>query len=263
MNSAHDLTEVQINNLIALGTAPKVEEHQIEALIVKEDFHQFEGTTLITCVLTLKNGYTVSGESACADPTNFKEETGKALARKEAKSKIWALEGYVLKNKLAKLEAIAAPGGRMADFDQGYKTYVGTKVVHAVPMTRGQYNTLQGWILPLGQDPEDQGYLIQYADGGAPNHKDFTGYISWSPKDVFEKAYATGVSLKSTSHVERMVTELAELTDKAEKLSIFAETSRFMMLPLIEQQDLHEQLHAMTIYQNVLCRRLERAQDKS
>lgn len=259
MNSAHDLTEVQIINLIALGTAPKVEEHQIEALIVKEDFHQFEGTTLITCVLTLKNGYTVSGESACADPANFKEETGKALARKAAKNKIWALEGYVLKNKLALIEAATKPTIPDADV----KTYVSTKVVHACPMPRLAYNKLRGWELPANENGDDAGYLVEYADGGAPNLPPFKGYVSWSPKGVFEKAYTTGVTLKSTTYVERMVTELAELTDKAEKLSIFTETSRFMMLPLIERQDLHEQLHAMTIYQNVLCRRLERAQDKS
>lgn len=67
--------------------------------------------------------------------------------------------------------------------------YIGTKLIKAVPMPLGQYNNLQGWKLPEGQDPHTPGYLVEYQDGGKPNHPDFAGYISWSPKDVFERAY--------------------------------------------------------------------------
>lgn len=56
-------------------------------------------------------------------------------------------------------------------------------------MNRGDYNTLQGWTLPEGQDASDEGYLVEYLDGGKANHPDFENYISWSPKDVFEAAY--------------------------------------------------------------------------
>ena len=44
---------------------------------------------------------TVTGESACASPENYNAEIGRKIARENAKQKIWALEGYVLKNKLA------------------------------------------------------------------------------------------------------------------------------------------------------------------
>ncbi|HCU64561.1 MAG TPA: DUF2829 domain-containing protein [Rheinheimera sp.] len=67
--------------------------------------------------------------------------------------------------------------------------YIGTKLIKAVPMPLGQYNNLQGWKLPEGQEPHTPGYLVEYLDGGKPNHPDFAGYISWSPKDVFERAY--------------------------------------------------------------------------
>lgn len=56
--------------------------------------------TLTFCILTLENGFTVTGESACASPENFDAEIGKKIAYDNAREKIWALEGYLLKEKL-------------------------------------------------------------------------------------------------------------------------------------------------------------------
>lgn len=56
---------------------------------------------LTFCVLVLKNGYTVTGESACVSPENFDEEIGRKIARANAVNKIWPLMGYALKEKLA------------------------------------------------------------------------------------------------------------------------------------------------------------------
>lgn len=56
--------------------------------------------TLTFCVLVLENGFTVTGESACASPENFDPEIGRKIARENARNKIWPLEGYLLKNKL-------------------------------------------------------------------------------------------------------------------------------------------------------------------
>ena len=55
---------------------------------------------LTFCVLVLRNGFTVTGESACASPDNFNQEIGNKIARTNAREKIWALEGYLLKQKL-------------------------------------------------------------------------------------------------------------------------------------------------------------------
>lgn len=57
--------------------------------------------------------------------------------------------------------------------------YIGTKLITARPMTRGAYNEYRGWTIPAGENPEDEGYLVKYADN----------YVSWSPKDAFEEAY--------------------------------------------------------------------------
>jgi hypothetical protein len=55
---------------------------------------------LTFCVLVLKNGFTVTGESACASPENFDSEIGRKIARENAKQKLWPLLGYELKSKL-------------------------------------------------------------------------------------------------------------------------------------------------------------------
>lgn len=57
--------------------------------------------TLTFCVLHLKNGFTVTGESACASPENFDAEIGRKISRQNAVNKIWMLEGYLLKQRLS------------------------------------------------------------------------------------------------------------------------------------------------------------------
>lgn len=56
---------------------------------------------LTFCVLVLRNGFTVTGESACVSPQNFDAEIGRRIARENAVSKVWPLLGYALKEKLA------------------------------------------------------------------------------------------------------------------------------------------------------------------
>ena len=69
------------------------------------------------------------------------------------------------------------------------KPYIGTKLINAIDMTRAAYNILRGWELFTDENGDDAGYLVEYTDGGQANHPNFKGYISWSPKEVFERAY--------------------------------------------------------------------------
>ena len=62
--------------------------------------------TLTFCILILRNGFTVTGESAYASPENFNAEIGRKIARENAREKIWLLEGYLLKEKLSKGGAV-------------------------------------------------------------------------------------------------------------------------------------------------------------
>lgn len=83
-----------------MSHAPRVTEDDINDAIVAEDYHVFPDTALTVCCLTLRNGFTVTGESACASPENFDAETGRFFAREKARDKIWALEGYLLRQRL-------------------------------------------------------------------------------------------------------------------------------------------------------------------
>lgn len=115
--------------IVAKGkTAPRVTTDHIESLIVSEHcFTAYDGIggdgaqatyksaasdlskshgvlrLLTFCVLVLRNGFTVTGESSCASPENFDPEIGRKIARQNAVNKIWMLEGYLLKEKLSEL----------------------------------------------------------------------------------------------------------------------------------------------------------------
>ena len=82
-------------------TAPRITPEDITDSIVKDAYYVFPGTQTTICLLTLSNGFTVTGESACASPENFNEEIGREIARDNAKNKIWVLLGFALKEKLA------------------------------------------------------------------------------------------------------------------------------------------------------------------
>ena len=81
-------------------TAPRVTPEHIEAAIFGTNYIHLSYTTLTICVLTLRNGFTVVGESACADEANYDPEIGQRIARANAVQKVWALEGYLLKQRL-------------------------------------------------------------------------------------------------------------------------------------------------------------------
>lgn len=107
------------NEIQAKGkTAPRITPDHIQATIktayyftAQEGFQgtlphgelttRYDPLALLTfCVLVLQNGFTVTGESACASPENFDAEIGRKVARQNAEQKIWALEGYLLKQRL-------------------------------------------------------------------------------------------------------------------------------------------------------------------
>ena len=133
--------------------------------------------------------------------------------------------------------------------------YVCHKTVKARPMSRGDYNALQGWDLPANENPADEGYLVEYLDGGKPNHPDFSCYISWSPKDVFEKGYSPAPSLLTT-FADRVCAEKAELDEKLAKLRAFFGTHTFAGLDDAEIDRLQRQADHMAAYSAVLDERI-------
>lgn len=69
------------------------------------------------------------------------------------------------------------------------RTYIGTKLVKMQPMNRAEYNAYRGWELPADENGADEGYLVEYLDGGKPNVSGHDGYVSWSPKEQADNAY--------------------------------------------------------------------------
>lgn len=81
--------------------APRLTPADIDNAIGGADYHVFPGTTLTVCALRLKNGFVVTGESAAASPENFDRAIGEKIAFENARNKIWALEGYLLRERLS------------------------------------------------------------------------------------------------------------------------------------------------------------------
>lgn len=250
-------TPVTEEELIERSQYPRVTFDQLQANIVGKKFIQLDLLTI--CVLTLANGFTVLGQSACAVPGNFKLDVGQRLAEQDAQGKIWALMGYELKTKVA-LVMQAHPAS-----EKSMTTYVGTKVIHALPMSRQDYNDLRGWDLPADENGADEGYLVEYADGDAEgtqrNHHQFRGYVSWSPKDVFERAYQK-IDLNGEGSIggltweDRLEIEAAELKERIDKLTAFMKGELFCTLPENARKVLNDQKQVMDTYYSILSLRL-------
>ena len=84
------------------------------------------------------------------------------------------------------------------------QVYFGTKQITAMAMTRLAYNQYRGWDLPADEDGTDAGYLVEYVGGGASNHPDHDGYISWSPSDVFDREYQPETAMSFGHALEAM-----------------------------------------------------------
>ena len=103
------------------------------------------------------------------------------------------------------------------------KKYIGTKMIQAKPMNRGEYNKYRGWEIPSNENPTDEGYLVKYEDG----------YESWSPKGVFEKAYreyagqytlpGTALLMQSEDYKDRFKAEYYQVFVRFVKLKAMLE----------------------------------------
>lgn len=137
------------------------------------------------------------------------------------------------------------------------KPFIGTKIINAAPMNRADYNTFRGWNLPADEDGADEGYLVEYTDGGKPNVPGYAGYVSWSPKAQFDSAYiAIGDISGMPPHRQRVVAEKSVLDDKLLKLSVFFLTELFLKLDEAERNRLREQRTVMLSYSEILKARI-------
>lgn len=128
-----------------------------------------------------------------------------------------------------------------ANNNNSFQTYIGTKMVKAMPMGAsdakhyGANITEETIIKNCGV----AGYLVEYEDG----------YRSWSPAKVFEESYKV-----AETHVDRMKIELADLNERICKAT--RAVSTFGALPDDERWQLKRQLEAMHNYADVLYDRI-------
>lgn len=95
--------EIKLKNL----TARRITPEMLDEEITSEDYHVFPGSCLTVCALTLKNGFVVTGESACAMPENFDAAIGEKIARGNAREKLWPLMGFRLRDAIAEVGAMS------------------------------------------------------------------------------------------------------------------------------------------------------------
>ena len=136
--------------------------------------------------------------------------------------------------------------------------YEGTKRVHANPMNRGDYNSYRGWEVPADEDPADDGYLVENADGGRGNDSRHAGYISWSPKDVFERSYKEVKTVPGLApHQQRVLDEKQDLDLRIARLDEFMRRNpTFTTLDAPERDRLEIQLDLMRDYSGILGERI-------
>lgn len=130
------------------------------------------------------------------------------------------------------------------------KKYIGTKMVNAEPMTKGEAfekNLLKTGVEVTAEESTQDGYKVEYEDG----------YISWSPKEVFEKAYKLAETFQ-----DRLQIEECELNDKINKLHHFMQGEKFAALNEVQRNYMSEQYSIMVKYQAVLKKRISYEENK-
>lgn len=94
MSSSEQVLEAEIQQRGL--NAPRLKPEDIDSEIVGETYTLLPSGKTMVCELTLRNGFTVTGESSVVSKENFREDIGKTISRERARNKIWELEGYLL-----------------------------------------------------------------------------------------------------------------------------------------------------------------------
>lgn len=131
------------------------------------------------------------------------------------------------------------------------KHYIGTKQVEAEPMSKGEAyekGLLKAGIVPSEEERSIMGYHVRYEGG----------YESWSPKDVFEKAYKV-----SETPLDRMAIEGEGLMDRIARLQLFIYSDKFKELDKTIQTLMRVQLQFMKNYNEALVERMAKMEDST
>lgn len=127
----------------------------IKSLIVNAEYQRF-GDTLTVCVLTLRNGFMVTGESACINKAVFDAEIGQKVAYDNAVNKIWQLEGYLTLQQMLEVG--------ISDRLSNKTTKNNLENIPSSPIITGIFITPEGHHLVMDKDYGD-GFFIPLRNG--------------------------------------------------------------------------------------------------
>lgn len=285
-----DSPTFDVETALAATIAPRVTEDRIKAVIVGETFARLTGT-LTVCVLTLANGFTVTGESACASPENYDQDIGEHYARKDAERRIWPLEGYLLRQQLhdatmpelENLDVTEQPGLKAIGANTRWRKK--PVVIDAVQFTgfSDEHGSWQFSVMPVPawlheafesdviqpnlkapHNPLDvhaiEGvmslnkgdWIIRGLDGGLyPVRPDIFAA-------TYEPAEQPSPYVGLPPHMQRVAIERDELADRLGKLTAFIAGETFATLVEEAQFDLVDQQSHMCAYLARLNLRLDR-----
>ena len=121
-----------------------------------------------------------------------------------------------------------------------------------MPRLRREYNDYRGWELPSDENPNDEGYLVEYLNGGKPNDARHEGYISWSPVDVFNNAYKPADTFLDRLKLEQVEVQtrldgLTKTLDVERKPDFISEDQWILMT----RQQFHMRMYAQIIGQRI------------
>lgn len=251
------MTQDELNAALAASPSPdRITPDYMRSRIASRTFFRATGTLTI-CVLTLDNGFTVTGESACAAPENYRQDIGEHYAEERAFEKLWPLFGFALKEAMAARDATkpqaVAP-------EVGWAPFTSAKVVDCAVIRAAEFqedgsgkvavrnenggthivNVPAGFRRKPG-DVAEGDILIRYADG----------YLSHIPRAKFEEPGAyTPRNPTPTDYRDRVRAERAELADRLSKLRGFIKVDS-------RADDLHRlQAAAMGKYLEILDARI-------
>jgi hypothetical protein len=220
------VNQSELNEALARSPSPdRITPEYLQSRIAMADFYRLGGT-LTVCVLTLDNGFQVTGESACASPANYNQEIGEKIARDNAERKMWPLLGFALKEAMAAREILPKPVlGNGWHRCQSHKT-VDAAVIRAAEFeadgsgkvairnAEGETDVIQvrpGFVSP-GHVPAEGDVLVRYLPDG---------YVSWSPRDKFDAGYTD--AKPPADYRDRVRQEREELAGRLAKLTAYLE----------------------------------------
>jgi hypothetical protein len=188
------MTTEELAEALAASPSPdRVTPEYFRSRIAKTEFHRIAGGTLTICVLTIDNGFQVTGQSACADPANYRQDIGEKIALDNAERALWPLLGFLVCEGIYRRKLNPTPP-TIAD---GFARYVSHKVVEAGPIAAAEFAADRSGRVALksgeivqvppdfyrsGKAPEEGDMLVRYSDG----------YLSWSPRQAFLDGYRNG-----------------------------------------------------------------------